>query len=83
MKAARQAKAQQAATARRESPSASGGEALQPPAMRRVPPELEGLPWDFAHAEFGVAATDFLVLALQQVLLQVQNRARPDTGSSP
>ncbi|MCP4967719.1 MAG: hypothetical protein GY926_21110 [bacterium] len=46
----------------------------QPPAAPSVPREFGALPWGFAHAELGVAATDFLVLVLKVVLRHVQDQ---------
>ncbi len=45
-----------------------------PPRVPRVPRELAALPWSFAHAELGVAATEFLVVVLKVVLLHLQDQ---------
>ncbi len=47
---------------------------VRAPPVARVPEEFEALPWAFAYAEFGVAATDFLVLMLKVVLQHVQDQ---------
>ena len=62
------------ATVRRGRPPAGGSSAVRSPPARRVPRELAALPWDFAQAEIGAAATDFLVLVLKVVLWYVQDQ---------
>ena len=71
----RSASAKAAAKAVRSGrPLAGGRSAVQPPVLARVPRELGAIPWDFAHTEMGVAATDFLVLVLKVILLYVQDQ---------
>ena len=68
------AKAAQQAAAAVRSGVARDSSAAQPPSAPPVPRELGALPWGFAHAELGVAATDFLVLVLKVVLRHVQDQ---------
>ncbi len=75
--------AQRAAEAARSARlSAAGKSVVRPPPRPRVPPALGALPWDFAHAEMGVAATDFLVLVLKVVLLYVQDQIEAQVPDS-
>jgi hypothetical protein len=43
---------------------------------------MGALPWDFAHAEIGMAATDFLVLVVKVVLLYVQDQIEVQVADS-
>ncbi|MCP4204527.1 MAG: hypothetical protein GY769_21675 [bacterium] len=73
--AAAKAAAQQAAeVVRNGRPVAGGSSTVRPPPVPPVPRELGALPWSFAHAELGVATTDFLILMLKVVLLHVQDQ---------
>lgn len=74
-KAAQQAAQQTAERVRSGRPPTGGSSpVVRPPAVSRVPRQLGALPWEFAHAELGVAATDFLVLVVKVVLLYVQDQ---------
>ncbi len=72
--AAKEAAQQTAERVRSGLPLVGGHSAVRSPPVPRVPREMGALPWDFAHAEIGVAATDFLVLVLKVVLLYVQDQ---------
>lgn len=75
--------AQQAAEAARSARlCAASKSVVRPPPPPRVPPAVGALPWDFAHAEMGVAATDFLVLVLKVVLLHVQDQIEAQVTDS-
>ncbi len=74
--------AQQAAEAARSARPLTVGRSVVRPPPPRVPPALGALPWDFAHAEMGVAATDFLVLVLKVVLLHVQDQIKAQVPGS-
>ncbi len=72
--AAKAAAQQTAERVRGGRPLVNSCSAVRAPPGPRVPEELEALPWAFAYAEFGVAATDFLVLVLKVVLQHVQDQ---------
>ncbi len=72
--AAKEAAQQAAKEVLRGRPLAVGSSTVRPPPSPRVPRELGAIPWDFAHAEIGVAATDFVVLVLKVVLQYVQDQ---------
>lgn len=80
--AAREAAQQTAERVRIGRPLVDGSSAVRPPPVPRVPQEMGVLPWDFAHAELGVPATDFLVLVLKAVLLYVQDQIEAQMSDS-
>ena len=56
--------------------------AVRAPPRARVPREMGALPWDYAHAEIGMATTDFLVLVVKVVLLYVQDQIEVQVADS-
>ena len=80
--AAKEAAQQTAERVRTGLPLVGGNSAVRSPPVPRVPQEMGALPWDFAHAEIGVAATDFLVLVLKVVLLYVQDQIEAQVSDS-
>ena len=67
---------------RRGGPLVGGRRAVRSSPVPRVPRDLGALPWDVAHAEFGVAMTDFLVLVLKLVLRYVQDQIEAQVSDS-
>ena len=80
--AAKAAAQQTAEKVHRGRPLVGGSRAVRSPPVPRVPRDLEALPWAFAHAELGVATTDFLVLVLKLVLRYVQDQIEAQVPDS-
>jgi len=80
--AARAAAQQTAESVGNGRPLAGRCRTVRAPPGPRVPQEIGALPWAFAYAELGVAATDFLVLVLKVVLRHVQDQIEAQVADS-
>ncbi len=81
-KAAKAAARQAAERVHRGRPLVGDSSAVRSPPVARLSRDLGALPWAFAHAELGVATTDFLVLVLKLVLRYVQDQIEAQVSDS-
>lgn len=79
---AKEAEKQRAERVRQGRLPADDSRIVRPPPVSRLPQEMAALPWAFAHAELGVAASDFLVLVLQVVLRYMQDQIEAQVSDS-
>jgi hypothetical protein len=66
----------------RGDPAAPAAERPRPPETLRVPPELSGLPWDYAKDQIGLQATDFIAVAATLLVELAKDQIEPQVTVS-